>query len=195
MISQDEHEAMVAPFYRAIGRAMSRWQHVEAGMFLVAHAIMGTEFKYTSTIFFLINSADLKLRLVDGLCKQYFNEDQFKSNWQPIAKDIKSSIKFRNGVAHFEPNFVTDRSYLEPNEPPVVLAPHHLDLSKRESSKAAGTNRMNEAADGRLDRRDASAKPARRASVQSGPQGNGKRKSKKGRTGVNRRVRSDYCLD
>ena len=102
---------------------MSRWQHVEAGMFLVAHAIMGTEFKYTSTIFFLINSADLKLRLVDGLCKQCFNENQFKSNWQPTAKDIKSAIKFRNGVAHFEPNFVTDRSYLEPNEPPVVLAP------------------------------------------------------------------------
>jgi hypothetical protein len=145
--SQDEHEAMAAPFYRAIGRAMSRWQHVEAGMFLVAHAIMGTEFKYTSTMFFLINSADLKLRLVDGFCKLYFDEVQYKTLWQPLAKNIKLAIKFRNGVAHFEPNFVTDRSYLEPDEPPLVMSPHHLDLSKKESPTAASTNRMNQAAE------------------------------------------------
>jgi hypothetical protein len=110
---------------------MSRWQHIEAGMFLVAHAIMGTEFKYTSTMFFLINSADLKLRLVNGLCKLYLNEDQFKSNWQPIAKDIKSAIKFRNGVAHFEPNFVADRSYLEADEPPCQSAPRYLGVPSR----------------------------------------------------------------
>jgi hypothetical protein len=147
MTAQDEHEAMAAPFYRAIGRAMSRWQHVEAAMFLVAHAIMGTEFKYTSTVFFLINSADLKLRLVNGFCQLYFSEGNFESLWKPIAKDLRAAIRFRNGVAHFEPNFVTDRSYLDPDEPPIVLSPHHLDLSKRGSSDAASTNRMNEAAE------------------------------------------------
>jgi hypothetical protein len=147
MTSQDGLEAIAAPFYRAIGRAMSRWQHVEAGMFLLAHAILGTEFKYTSTTFFLINSADLKLRLVNGLCQLYFDEHRFKTNWQPIAKDIKSAIKFRNGIAHFEPNFVTDRSYLDPDEPPIVLSPHHLDLARRKSSDAASTNRMNQAAE------------------------------------------------
>jgi len=77
---------MAAPFYRAIGRAMSRWQHVEAAMFLVAHAIMGTEFKYTSTVFFLINSADLKLRLVNGFCQLYFSEAEFDTLWKTIER-------------------------------------------------------------------------------------------------------------
>jgi hypothetical protein len=37
---QETREATIAPFYHAIGRATARWQHVEAGLFVLAHAIM-----------------------------------------------------------------------------------------------------------------------------------------------------------
>lgn len=147
IVSKVEHENMIAPFYRAIGRALSRWQHVEAGLFLVAHAIFGTEFRYSSTVFFMINSADLKLRLVEKLCKLHFPEKFLASNWRPLAKEIESAIRFRNGLAHFEANYVTDPSYLGPDEPPVVLSAHHLDFSRRDNNRAASTNNINEAAD------------------------------------------------
>jgi hypothetical protein len=145
--SQDQHEKMAAPFYRALGRAMTRWQHVEAGLFLVAHAILATEFRYSSTVFFMINSADRKLRLVTTLCKLYFDDEVFVSIWKPIAKDLDAAIKFRNGMAHFEAAYVTDPSQLEPDEPPIVLAAHHLDFSRRASSDTASTNGMNKAAE------------------------------------------------
>jgi hypothetical protein len=145
--SQDHHEKMAAPFYRSLGRAMARWQHVEAGLFLVAHAILATDFRYSSTVFFMINSADRKLRLVTNLCKLYFDDGVFSSTWKPMAKEVEAAIKFRNGLAHFEANYITDPSRLEPGEPPIVLAAHHLDFSRRGSSDAASTNRMNHAAD------------------------------------------------
>ncbi len=146
-ISQADLDEVAAPFYQAIGRTMSRWQYVEASMFWLAHAIMGSEFKYTSAVFFLITSADAKLRLVNALCKSYFSEEQYQVVWRPIEKDIRAAIKFRNGVAHFESNLVTDPSYLDADEPPIVLSPHHLDHGKRGKSDAASTNNMNEAAE------------------------------------------------
>src|SRR3984893_2840053 len=43
---QETIEATIAPFYHAIGRATARWQHVEGGLFVLAHAIMQTDYKY-----------------------------------------------------------------------------------------------------------------------------------------------------
>ena len=57
-------EATIAPFYHAIGRATARWQHVEAGLFVLAHAIMQTDYKYSSVVFLHIQSADSKVKLV-----------------------------------------------------------------------------------------------------------------------------------
>jgi hypothetical protein len=38
--SGQDLETTIAPFYRAIGRATARWQHVEASLFVLAHAII-----------------------------------------------------------------------------------------------------------------------------------------------------------
>jgi hypothetical protein len=48
---QETLETIIAPFYRAIGRATARWQHVEAGLFVLAHAIMQTDYIYSSVVF------------------------------------------------------------------------------------------------------------------------------------------------
>jgi len=61
-------EATIAPFYHAIGRATARWQHIEAGLFVLAPAIMQTDYKYSSVVFLHIQSADSKVKLVDRLC-------------------------------------------------------------------------------------------------------------------------------
>ena len=65
---QETIEATIAPFYHAIGRATARWQHVEAGLFVLAHAIMQTDYKYSSVVFLHIQSAASKVKLVDRLC-------------------------------------------------------------------------------------------------------------------------------
>ena len=57
---QETIKSTIAPFYHAIGRATARWQHVEAGLFVLAHAIMQIDYKYSSVVFLHIQSATLK---------------------------------------------------------------------------------------------------------------------------------------
>jgi hypothetical protein len=60
---QETLETIIAPFYRAVGKASARWQRVEAGLFILAHAIMQTDYQYSSIVFFHIRSADSKAPL------------------------------------------------------------------------------------------------------------------------------------
>jgi hypothetical protein len=131
-------EKIAAPLYHALGRAMARWQHVEAGLFVLGHAILKTEYRYTSLIFFHIRSPEAKMQLVDRLCREKFSDDIIKRKWTPLLTDLKSGVKFRNGMAHFEANYVTDASCLQPGEPPVVLTPHHLDINSQKGSTVKG---------------------------------------------------------
>lgn len=146
--SAGELDAMAAPLYQAMGRAMGRWQYVETSMFILAHAIMGTDYKYSSAAFYLLKGADMKLQLLSRLCEAHFSEDILKAEWNPLRKDIKSAIGFRNGLAHFEVSYMQNRQFLGPYDPPVILSSHHLDAkaSGGPTVTAANTSELNQAA-------------------------------------------------
>ena len=117
---------IAAPLYHAMGQTLTRWQFVETGMFLLAHAIMGTDYKYSSTAFFRLKGADMKLQFLDELCERHFGNSE---EWRTLRKQLRETIKFRNTLAHFEISYVGDRKYVPAGDPPVVLTPHHMDLS------------------------------------------------------------------
>jgi hypothetical protein len=140
-------EATIAPFYLAIGRAMARWQYVEAGLFVLAHAIMQTDYQYSSVVFFHIKSADSKVKLVDRLCRAHFDKTIIKNEWTALLKDLNSAAEIRNSIAHWEANFILDVSVLEPWEPPIALTPHHLDARAQADTRGATTNTLNQTAE------------------------------------------------
>jgi hypothetical protein len=132
-LTQAQVEEMAAPLYRGLGRALARWQHVEAGMFLLSHAIFGTDYKFSSTAFYMLKGANMKLDLLDRLCQAHFSSDIITNEWKPTLKELRAALDFRNGLAHFEVNYITDPAVLKNGDPPVGLSPHHLDV--RESAK------------------------------------------------------------
>lgn len=146
--SAAELDAMAAPLYQAMGRAMGRWQYVETGMFILAHAIMGADYKYSSAAFYLLKGADMKLQLLTRLCEAHFDEAVLKAEWSPLRKEIKAAIGFRNGLAHFEVNYMPNRQFLGPYDPPIILSSHHLDAkaSGGPTVSAASTSELNQAA-------------------------------------------------
>jgi hypothetical protein len=99
-------ETIIAPFYRAVGKASASWQHIEASLFILAHAIMQTDYQYSSIVFFLIRSADSKVKLVDRLCHAHFDKTIIKKEWTPLLKDLNSAVEIRNSIAHWEANFL-----------------------------------------------------------------------------------------
>lgn len=134
-------EQTAAPFYHALGRAIAHWQNVEAGLFVLAHAILGADYRYSSLVFFHIQSADSKLQLIDRLCREKFSPQIVEREWKPLYRDLITGKNFRNSLAHFEANWVFDLSQFRPGDPPIVLAPHHLDTTriKNETVKGATT--------------------------------------------------------
>lgn len=140
-------ETIIAPFYRAVGKASARWQHVEASLFILAHAIMQTDYQYSSIVFFHIRSADSKVKLVDRLCRAHFDKTIIKKEWTPLLKDLNSAVETRNSIAHWEANFILDVSVLEPWEPPLALTPHHLDARAQADTRGATTNTLNQTAE------------------------------------------------
>ncbi len=127
---------------------MARWQYVETSMFILAHAIMRTEYKYSSSAFYMLKGADMKQQLLSRLCEAYFSAKILEQEWKPLKKEILSAIRFRNGLAHFEVNFMPNRAYLGPHDPPVVLSVHHLDYRENlgETVRAANTSELHQAA-------------------------------------------------
>ncbi|MGC2222752.1 MAG: hypothetical protein WA624_10485 [Methylocella sp.] len=144
---QETIEATIAPFYHAIGRATARWQHVEAGLFVLVHAIMQTDYKYSSVVFLHIQSAASKVKLVDSLCHAHFDKTIIKNEWTPLLKDLNSAVAVRNSIAHWEANFILDVSVLEPWESPIALTPHHLDVRAQADTRGATTNTLNQTAE------------------------------------------------
>jgi hypothetical protein len=120
-------DIIAAPLYHAMGQTITRWQFTETGMFLLAHAIMGAEYKYTSVAFFRLKGADAKMQLLDELCEAHFSVSIIETEWRPLRTQLRECIRFRNSLAHFEINYVRDRKYVPEGDPPVVLSPHHLD--------------------------------------------------------------------
>jgi hypothetical protein len=133
-------DKVAAPLYHAMGQTLTRWQFTETGMFLLAHAIMGTEYKYSSTAFFRLKGADMKLQFLDELCEHHFDASIIEKEWQPLRTQLREAINFRNTLAHFEISYVRDSKFVPEGDPPVVLTPHHMDLKARDKPMVRAVN-------------------------------------------------------
>lgn len=120
----------VSEFHRAVGHALTRWQYVETGLYILSHCLMGTKHQHSSTVFFHIESARSKLSLTDKLCKLELSQDAYQRHWRPLKKDINAANDVRNGLAHF------DVAFLDPDEIkntgqttayPIMLCPNSHD--------------------------------------------------------------------
>jgi hypothetical protein len=131
---------IAAPLYHAMGQTLTRWQFTETGMFLLAHAIMGTDYKYSSTAFFRLKGADMKLQFLDDLCEHYFDASILEKEWRPLRTLLRESIGFRNSLAHFEISYVRDWKFVPKGDPPVVLTPHHMDLRAYDKPQVRAVN-------------------------------------------------------
>jgi hypothetical protein len=134
----DDPPSDLDPFFIAFGFAMARWQHVEIGLFMLIHAIMGADFRFSSIVFFHIQSPSAKLELADRLCREHFDKVVIKDEWQPLGKAIRAGLELRNGMAHWEVNFVNDPTYFEHWEPNAVLAPSFLHPTSRTGNDTKG---------------------------------------------------------
>jgi hypothetical protein len=120
--------------YRALGKALTRWQYIETGLYLIAHCLMETGHQVSSLAFFQIKSAETKLAFVDRLIFAKLTQHERTKYWEPIRKDIGKAIDFRNHLAHFEIFYLDEKHMSEVSPPtkyPVVLSYHHLDQHNR----------------------------------------------------------------
>jgi hypothetical protein len=120
--------------YRALGKALTRWQYIETGLYRIAHCLMEAVHQVSSLAFFQIKSAENKLAFVDRLIFAKLAQYTRMKFWEPIRKDVRSAIEFRNNLAHFEIFFLDEKHMSEVSPPtkyPVVLSYHHLDQNNR----------------------------------------------------------------
>ena len=128
-------------FYQALGLALTRWQHAETALYLIAFALMGTDHKSCALAFFYIKSAESRLAFVDRLLTTHMPQCLIKSHWFPITKDIRNVIDIRNALAHFETVVLSDEG-MNKITPKTnyryMLANHHLDFYQWRNNSGKG---------------------------------------------------------
>jgi hypothetical protein len=128
-----------AELHRALGHALTNWQYVETGMFVLAHAMLGTDYPRTSAVFFHIQSASSKLQLIDKLLRLEFDDKWIKDNWQKgIRNEITRTIDVRNGLAHFEAVLLNPKDSAEMTKFPAAIMPHRLDVLAERDGQIKG---------------------------------------------------------
>lgn len=85
-----------------VGRAITRWQYVETGLYIVAHCMLDTGHREASIAFFHVDSARSKVSLTDKLCRAVLPQATYQSAWLPLKKNINAAVDIRNGLAHFD---------------------------------------------------------------------------------------------
>lgn len=132
----DQRTRMI--LYASLGHALTQWQHVETAMYFIAHCLMGTEHRISSTVFFQIRSAEAKLALLDRLVIAKLPTKMWAKGgkWKMITTEVRGAIDFRNCLAHFELTEIPDGSLATPpTKYKVVLSPHHLDAHTSRSGE------------------------------------------------------------
>jgi hypothetical protein len=121
--------------HKALGAAMTNWQYVETGLYVIAHCILATDQKLSAIAFFHIKSADVKLTLVDKLCTAAISPTILAEVWKPLRKTIQGHITTRNYLAHYEASWFDLSSAQGATQYPIMIAAHHLQPAPGEDAK------------------------------------------------------------
>jgi hypothetical protein len=116
--------------HRAMGDAMTRWQYIETGLYLIAHCILGVDPKLSSVVFFQIKSGETKLTLVDRMCVLALAPDTYEDAWKPLLKTMRNHLTVRNAMAHYEAVWFdpTALDAAAASDFPIAITPHHLEF-------------------------------------------------------------------
>lgn len=116
-----------AAFLQALGRAFTRWQHVETAFYVLAHGLMRTSPEISSLVFFHIRSAENKIGLLDKLCHNGISQVAYQRHWVPLRKSLENPIDVRNSMAHFEVVWLDDGIVASTSTLNMMIYTHHLD--------------------------------------------------------------------
>src|SRR3954447_19959345 len=86
--------------YRALGKAMSQWQYVETGMFLLFHGLSSSPFKESSHQFFgsKMRPIETKLKTLDDLCRAHLSQETISEHWKPLNSELEGHRLIRNAI-------------------------------------------------------------------------------------------------
>src|SRR4051794_18196841 len=153
--------------YYALGKAMSRWQYVETGMFLLFHGLSCSQFEEASHQFFETDRKNLrerkkphekkdlstigkKLSEINDLCRASLRPEIVSEHWEPLHTKLKQHRDIRNAIAHFEPGLISPPPEAGQGQARTGISPNRLDLTKVEDGgtvKALYVEQIFDAAD------------------------------------------------
>lgn len=120
--------------FKALGAAMTSWQHIETGLYVIAHCILGTDQKLSAIAFFHIKSGETKLTLVDKLCAVGIPPKAYEEVWKPLRKAISGHLTTRNHMAHYEASWFDLPSAQGTTEYSIMISAHHLQPEPQKST-------------------------------------------------------------
>lgn len=128
----------VEELQKQLGKALLRFQHVETGMFQIAHCLMGTTYEISSLVFFHSKSAENKLALLQRLIDHKLKQHTRTAHWKPLLGEINDAIQFRNAISHFEIIMVDGKQMVPPSNYDYAISDHHHDGFARRSGNIRG---------------------------------------------------------
>lgn len=127
----------IKEMHRSVGHALTHWQYVETGLYLVTHCLLDIKHDLASTVFFHIESARSKVSLTDKLCKRCLKQSTYQNKWVPLKKDIGHAVDIRNALAHFDLSGIDPKKVKRKDGSrtayPLVLTPNSHDESAVQS--------------------------------------------------------------
>jgi hypothetical protein len=87
--------------YVAMGLALSKWQGIETALYRIVHAVLNTESKFSSAVFYQIKSPQNKIGLADNLLKLN-DANAHETLFKPTIKKAQKLCEIRNTIAHSE---------------------------------------------------------------------------------------------
>jgi hypothetical protein len=101
-IMLDTNPPQAAPFYRAIGYAITTWQQVESALCSVFIKVSTCREEQVATaIFYTFQDFSEKLKLVRCAARLTLSANTEFAEWEKLRKRLITSMELRNALAHF----------------------------------------------------------------------------------------------
>lgn len=101
-------DELIAEFHALMGEAIAGWAKIEAHLFKICRAALGTSSRRAAIVFSRVGQLEAKRQLVDALLKTRLPtsseneglEHPDTQRWGGVSKDLRELIHIRNMIAH-----------------------------------------------------------------------------------------------
>ena len=132
-------QAHLDKLYRALGEGMVRIQYVESALYLAELGSMNGRHDECSAAFFKRSGIGGRLKFTDESVRAVLSPEIYLRDWLPVLSDLKTFVKFRNSLAHFELYHLSDAERAQGENPTafnVIISVSHMDAEARKKTKA-----------------------------------------------------------